>query len=165
MAKLQRLKRLVISLVLFILPVKMSYMFLEVALPLLLVKTRNKKASDIDMVKFFKLVNSNYNESIVDLPYYSVSYIWPEEYLDSKGSFTAGKNTVREVITDNKLLKNNITRLVDSMLSNLPFLMRIKLGLGSEIKRKELRNEIVRHLESKIKIAAEVYKDTEFKVA
>lgn len=147
---LGNIKRQMISLMLFLLPVKITFMFLEVSLTVMLMKVRGISHDAINMANFFKLVNSNYNESLVDLPYYSIEYIWPNEFLDSKKSFSNGKKSIREILSDPVLLKSNANRIVDSMLVTMPFLMRVRLGLGSEKRRREIRKAMVELLERKI---------------
>lgn len=147
---LQNFKRQMISLLLFVMPTKIVLIFLEVSLTVMLVRVRGVTRDTIDMNKFFKLVNSSYNESLIELPYYSIEYIWPKEFLDSERPFISGKKSIREILIDVSLLKSNAKRVVDSMLLNLPFLMRVRLGLGSETKRREIRNEMVKLLEKRM---------------
>lgn len=136
------LKRFILSLVLLIAGTKITYLFLEVALTALFVKTRNEGV-DIDMVKFFRLVQNDYDEDIVALPYHNVNLIWSNEFLDSSKTFRDGEYTIREVINNNELLENNLERVIDSMLVNLPKLIKFRLGVSSEIKRSMVRDDIV----------------------
>lgn len=152
---LGNIKRQMISLMLFLLPAKITFMFLEVSLTVMLMKVRGISHNAIDMAKFFKLVNSNYNGSLVDLPYYSIEYIWPKDFFDSERTFTSGKKSIREILSDESLLKKNTNRVVDSMLLNMPFLMRVRIGLGSEKRRKEIRNAMVAFLDKKINTLVE----------
>lgn len=141
--------RILTSIVLYILPVRSSYLFLEIATTTFLVRTI-KCNPDIDMVKFFRLINNNYTDGDIGLPAYSSGLIWDSEFLDSEKVFSTGTSTMREVIKDKELLKANLDRVVDSMLVNLPFLMRNRMGINSEIGRGSIRRELVSYLMRKL---------------
>ena len=137
-----------VSLVLFVLPVKITCMYLEIALTTLFVKVRTDDP-DIDMVKFFRLINNDYDETLVNLPSHSISFMWGDEFMNSEKVFHNGNYTIREVIQDDLLLIVNMNSVVDSLLVNLPRLLRFKLGIMSELKRSIVRDKIIDCLGSK----------------
>lgn len=132
--------------VLFILPVRVSCMFLEVSLSVLILKSRSKTCSQIDMVNFFKLVKNDYNDHVVSLPNYTLDFMWSEDMLSKTYVFETGEHSLVEILQDRQLLGTNIERLIDILLNKLPFMMRVKVGAVSETKRSILRKDIMRVL-------------------
>lgn len=145
------MKRFLVSLVLFFLPIRFTCMYLEIALTTLFVTVRTDDP-DIDMVKFFNLVNSDYDKSLVDLPSCNICLMWGDEFMNKVMVFHNGRYTIKEVIRDDLLLLHNANSVVDSLLVNLPSLLRFKLGILSELKRAIFRDRIIDFLGSKLDI-------------
>lgn len=141
--KLSRMFWLFITyLVLFILPIKCCHWFIEISFSILILKSRSRVCTTVDMVKFFKLVNNDYNSHIVSLPNYTLNFMWSDVMLNKTYSFETGEHSLMDVMRSRQLLSVNIERFIDILLKRLPFLMRVKLGLDSETRRDVLRREI-----------------------
>lgn len=140
--------RYLLSIILFILPVKAICMYLEISLSILFVKIRSDK-EEVDLVRFFKLVNNDYSDNMIELPNCTLQVIWSENLLNREYEFETGKFTLLEIMRDRCLLGKHIERVVDIMLLSMPFLMKLKLGMGSELKRSYLRKEVVDYLHRK----------------
>lgn len=141
--------RLLTSILLFPLPCRKTFLFLEVSLSSLVVKTRADDRHPIDMVNFYKLVNNNYSEHVVNLPEYTLEVMWSNDLLDKKREFATGRHSLRDVLRNRDLMARNTYSIVDIVLGNLPYLMKVKLGLASDKTKNVVREEVVQYLNRK----------------
>lgn len=138
--------RMRLIMLLMITPVSKLYLFLEVSSNLLLVKNLNSDPS-FDLVKFFKVVQLNdYNDDVVDLSHFAITYLWSNYFLDTKRDFKNGEYSLREVLSSQELFKENCDCAVDYLLNNLPFLLKWKARLQSEKVRMSIRKEAISQL-------------------
>ena len=73
-----------LTLMLFlVLPVKVTNVFLELSIALLITDVRGEKADErcFNMDKFNRLLNTTYNKNILALPSYTLSWFWSERSL------------------------------------------------------------------------------------
>lgn len=135
-----------LTLLLFlILPVRFTKVFLELSIAALITDLRGKDCLDkcFNVDKFSKLLNTAYNEDIAALPTYTISWFWPEKTLNKTLHLREGDYTIKQTLCDDKLLKHNLGAVTNIIMSQLPYLMKVKLGLKNNRSRLTLRHEIM----------------------
>lgn len=135
-----------VTLLLFlILPVRVTRVFLELSVALLVTEIRGYGSveSCFDVNKFNKLLKMNYDKEILELPSYTLSWFWTPDILSQTVVLQEGKYTLKEALKDNDLLKHNLRTITSTIMRNLPFLMRFKLRLGEVKSRLSVRHEVM----------------------
>lgn len=134
---------------LLVTPLSKLYLFLEISSNLLLIENLNRDP-DFDLVKFFRVVQHNdYNDDVVDLSHFAISYLWSNSFMDTPRDFTTGTHSIREVLSSKSLFRDNCECAVDYLLNNLPYLLRVKTRLQSERVRKSIRKEAISQLKER----------------
>lgn len=135
-----------ITLLLFlILPVRVTRVFLELSVALLVTEIRGLGSVEncFDVNKFNKLLKMNYDKEVLELPSYTLSWFWTPEVLGQTVILQEGKYTLREALMDNALLKHNLRTVTSAIMRNLPFLMRLKLRLNEPKSKLSVRHEVM----------------------
>ena len=135
-----------VTLLLFlILPVRVSRVFLELSIALLITEIRGYGSVEncFDVDKFNKLLKLNYDKEILELPSYTLSWFWTPDILDQIVILQEGKYTLKDALKDNALLKHNLRTVTAAIMRNLPFLMRFKLRLNEPKNRLSVRHEVM----------------------
>ena len=128
-----------------ILPMRVTKVFLELSIALLVVDIRGEKAVDkcFDMDKFNRLLNISYNKDILALPSYTLSWFWSDSSLDSVVRLQEGDFTLREALRNNTLLHHNLGTISNAIISRLPYLIKLKLGLSKKRYRLSVKHDLV----------------------
>lgn len=135
-----------LTLLLFlILPVKVTKVFLELSIALLITNVRGEKTVErcFNVDKFSLLLNTTYNKDILALPSYTLSWFWTDQCLGSVVHLQEGDFTLREALRDEKLLKHNLGTVANEILIKLPYLIKLKLHLADKKARLNVRHSLV----------------------
>ena len=135
-----------LTLLLFlVLPVKVTKVFLELSIALLITDVRGEKAVErcFNMDKFNRLLNTTYNKDILALPSYTLSWFWSERSLNSVVHLREGEFTLREALCDNQLLRHNLGTVTNEIMSRLPYLIKLKLHLADKRSRLHVRHNLM----------------------
>lgn len=148
-ACVNRLARIIyknLTLMLFlVLPVKVTKVFLELSIALLITDVRGEKAVErcFDMDKFSRLLNTTYDKDILALPSYTLSWFWTERSLSSVVHLREGEFTLREALRDDQLLRHNLGTIANEIMVRLPYLIKLKLHLNDKRSRLHVRHNLV----------------------
>ena len=148
-ARVNRLVRTIyknLTLMLFlVLPVKVTKVFLELSIALLITDVRGEKAVErcFDMGKFNRLLNTTYDKDILALPSYTLSWFWSERSLNSIVHLREGEFTLREALRDDQLLRHNLGTVANEIMTHLPYLIKFKLHLTDKRTRLHMRHNLV----------------------
>lgn len=135
-----------LTLMLFlVLPVKVTKVFLELSIALLITNVRGEKAVErcFNMDKFNRLLNTTYDKDILALPSYTLSWFWSERSLNSIVHLREGEFTLREALRDDQLLRHNLGTVANEIMARLPFLIKFKLHLADKRARLHMRHNLV----------------------
>lgn len=135
-----------LTLILFlVLPVKVTRVFLELSIALLVTDVRGKGTVDrcFNMDKFSRLLNSTYDKDILALPSYTLSWFWSESSLNSVVHLREGDYSLREALSDDTLLRRNIGTVANEIMARLPYLVKLKLKLSKKRSRLTIRHDLV----------------------
>lgn len=135
-----------LTLLLFlVLPVKVTKVFLELSITLLITELRGRSNVEqcFDTDKFAKLLNTSYNKDILALPSYTLSWFWTEEALNQTIELREGNYSVRQSLVEENLLRHNLGTVANTIMGQLPLLMRVKLGLKDTRQRLSVRHELI----------------------
>lgn len=138
----------------FILPKRVCRIFVEVSVYILFLSLRSKELKpNVDIDKLNVLLERNYGSEFVELPSYTLSWFWPDNYLNQTIELEEGVYSFKEVIRDDKLVSNNISKITLNIIRQLPRPMWFKLGLGDSESMSELRGNIERMLSGQLATA------------
>lgn len=135
-----------ITLLLFlILPVKVTKVFLELSVALLITEVRGfcSVESCFDVNKFNKLLNMNYDKEILELPSYTLNWFWTPVLLNQTIKLQEGEYSLRAALMDDKLLRHNLSTVTAAIMDCLPVLMKFKLHLNDKRSKIKVRHEVM----------------------
>lgn len=135
-----------LTLILFlILPVKVTKIFLELSIAVLITDLRGEQSLEkcFNVDNFSKLLNTTYDKDILALPTYTLSWFWTDESLSKTINLQEGRFSIKETLQRNDLLKHNLGTVTNSIMAQLPYLMKVKLGLKDNRARLSVRHELM----------------------
>lgn len=132
-------------LIFLILPVKVTKVFLELSIAVLITDIRGENCLDncFNTDKFSALLRTSYDKDILALPTYTLSWFWTEDSLNEKIKIQNGEATIKEILGSNELIKHNLGAVTNTIISRLPYLMKIKLRLNDRRARLSVRHELM----------------------
>lgn len=116
----------------FILPKKVTNVFISLSILTLIFSIRKQinVNSYLDIDKFNYIMKSSFDNSILLLPNYTLSWFWTEEFLNSKIVFDDKTITIRNAIKDDNILYNHLRSILTVFLNNIPSVLKFKLNLN-----------------------------------
>lgn len=125
--------------VFFILPSKVSNIFVSLSILSLIYNVRNIdiKEHPISTDKFKTLLNVSFNEEIMLLPQYTVHWFWKESFLEERIQLGTSNVTIREALQKDEFLFTYLRTVTDHLVNNIPSLLKYKLNLN------DLKNRLV----------------------
>lgn len=131
----------------FLLPRRVTSMFVELSISILLLNLREVEGQNlVETEKLNRLLSSNYDDGIVVLPEYTVKWFWSDSYLNREIELRNGKTTIKEVLVTDDLLKNNFDTIANKLLDNLPLLIKMKLNLSDSRSKLNMKHKLTRLL-------------------
>lgn len=117
--------------VFFILPSKVSNIFVSLSILSLIYDVRNIdiKEYPISTDKFKTLLNVSFNEEIMLLPQYTVHWFWKESFLDERIQLGTNNVTIREALQKDEFLYTHLRAITDHLVNHIPSLLKYKLNL------------------------------------
>lgn len=138
----------------FILPKKVSRIFVEISIYTLFLKVRSLDPHPrIDLDKLNRLLGRNYSPECVALPSYTLSWFWPEDYLDTQVQLHTGACSLREALVDDEIVKRNLSTITLELVERLPSSLRYKLGLGNKLTNIKFKNNLINMLSAELRMA------------
>ena len=114
----------------FILPRKLTETFLRISVVLVLKETNKQDERGIMNVdRFRNFLTVNYEEDVVALPNYTLDWFWGDDFLDKTLVVRGRELKICDALSDGEIIRQNIGLISDSLISELPLLLRIKLGM------------------------------------
>ena len=135
-----------LTLMLFlVLPVKVTKVFLELSIALLITEVRGEKAAEqcFNIGKFNRLLNTAYDKDILALPSYTLSWFWSERSLNGVVHLREGDFTLREALSNDNLLRYNLGAVANEIMVRLPYILKVKLRLADKRARLHIRHNLV----------------------
>ena len=130
----------------YILPSRVTRMFFEISVTILLIKLRtntlNKDGEFMDEQKFTKLMKLAYKDEIVDLPNYTLTWFWSDSFLNKEIHIEDKNYKISTVMKDNEILKDNLEPVVSELVEHLPLIVRNKLKLDRTSNTKSFKNDL-----------------------
>lgn len=141
-------------LIFFCLPRRVTSLFVELSISILLLKLRDSQFTDfIQTEKLNQLLGRNYDNNFVALPEYTVKWFWTENYLNEEISLRTGTVTVKEALVNDDILKQNYDAMASRLIDNLPYLIKLKLNLFKGKGRMTLKHRLMSLFHSEVSIA------------
>lgn len=144
--KIARLIYKNITLILFlILPVRVTKVFLELSIALLITEVRGEKSVErcFNVDKFNRLLNTSYDKDILALPSYTLSWFWTERSLNDVLQLQEGNYTLKEALSNDTLLRHNSGKVANEIIDRLPYLLKFKLHLTNKKSKLNVRHNLV----------------------
>jgi len=135
-----------LTLLLFIiLPNKVSKIFVSLSIVSLICNVRNIdiKEFNIKYDKFKTLLNVTFNEEIMLLPNYTVSWFWEDSFLNSPIILKDRKYTIKEVLQNDNLLYSNLKTIIEVLLEHIPTPLKLKLHINNTNKNLEIKHNVI----------------------
>lgn len=150
----QRIGMQITMFLFLILPAKVSRVFVELSVYMLFSSIRStENHPDIDIVKLNRLLNRSYNKDCVALPNYTLSWFWPDDFLDKPITLRSVDCTLREALTDDNIMRKNLNSIAKELMSHLPASIRYKLGLNEKTNKIRFKNKLVSLFTSELEFA------------
>lgn len=132
-------------LIFLILPVKVTKVFLELSIAVLITDVRGENCLDrcFNTDKFSELLHTSYNKDILALPTYTLSWFWTEDSLNEMVKIKDGEVTIKEALGSNEVLRHNLGAVTNRIIDQLPYLMKLKLRLNDRRARLSIRHELM----------------------
>lgn len=131
--------------VFFILPAKVSNIFISLSILSLIYNVRNIdiKEYPISTDKFKTLLNVSFNEEIMLLPQYTVHWFWKESFLDENIQLGNSNVTIREALQKDEFLYTHLRAITDHLINNIPSLLKYKLNLKDTKSRLIVKHNVM----------------------
>lgn len=111
-------------------PKKALELFLDISSIVLITKQIGRKdMSNIGVYRFNRGYCEQYEEAFANFSIYTLDWFWGKEYLDDVILVRGKEIKMKEFLSDLTLVKANINLVARSLISRLPYLLRVKLGL------------------------------------
>ena len=138
----------VMLLLFFILPKKVSSIFVNLSLLSIIYRIRDVRLDELtvnkDKIEHFLKVYIN--EDVLLLPYYTTYWFWNEEFLSRKIFIENKEMTIYNAVADQKVFIKHFREILDLFLDNLPGILKLKLGLNQEKNRMIIKHNVVHSL-------------------
>lgn len=128
----------------FTLPSKISKIFITLNILAFIYYLNNRKLNmdNINKENIYKFFHTYISEDILLLPNFTYNWIFDEEFLYKEIYINKNKYYIKDIITNENLIKENKEVIIDNFLDQLPKLLKIKLHLKDQIERHRLRKQI-----------------------
>lgn len=129
----------------FILPAKISNIFINLSIIAVICNIRNinlaaEKFNHNKIQKFLKITVS---EEILLLPNYTIHWFWDENFLNTKIMINQQEYTLKEIIKDSNLFFSHMRLVLDMFLNHVPSSLRFKLRLMDLRRRIMIKHNIM----------------------
>lgn len=131
--------------VFFILPAKVSNIFISLSILSLIYDVRNIdiKEYPISTDKFKTLLNVSFNEEIMLLPQYTVHWFWKESFLDENIQLGNSNVTIREALQKDEFLYTHLRAITDHLVNHIPSILKYKLNLKDTKSRLIVKHNVM----------------------
>lgn len=131
--------------VFFILPAKVSNIFISLSILSLIYDVRNIdiKEYPISTDKFKTLLNVSFNEEIMLLPQYTVHWFWKESFLNENIRLGNSNVTIREALQKDEFLYTHLRAITDHLVNHIPSLLKYKLNLKDTKSRLIVKHNVM----------------------
>lgn len=139
-----KLLRSLMIFIFFTLPSKISKIFVTLNILAFIYYLNNRKLNmdNINKENMYKFFHTYISEDILLLPNFTYDWIFDEEFLYKEIYINKNKYYIKDIITNENLIKENKEIIIDNFLDQLPKLLKIKLHLKDQIERYRLRKQI-----------------------
>lgn len=139
-----KLLRSLMIFIFFTLPSKISKIFVTLNILAFIYYLNNRKLNmdNINKENIYKFFHTYISEDILLLPNFTYDWIFDEEFLYKEIYINKNKYYIKDIITNENLIKENKEIIIDNFLDQLPKLLKIKLHLKDQIERYRLRKQI-----------------------
>lgn len=139
-----KLLRSLMIFIFFTLPSKISKIFVTLNILAFIYYLNNRKLNmdNINKENMYKFFHTYISEDILLLPNFTYNWIFDEEFLYKEIYINKNKYYIKDIITNENLIKENKEIIIDNFLDQLPKLLKIKLHLKDQIERYRLRKQI-----------------------
>lgn len=139
-----KLLRSLMIFIFFTLPSKISKIFVTLNILAFIYYLNNRKLNmdNINKENMYKFFHTYISEDILLLPNFTYDWIFDEDFLYKEIYINKNKYYIKDIITNENLIKENKEVIIDNFLDQLPKLLKIKLHLKDQIERYRLRKQI-----------------------
>ncbi len=140
-----RLRKQLTVALFFILPVKVTNVFVSLSLVSLILKLRELDVSGNQQLanKIGELLKIKLSDDIFLLPQQTFSWYWTADVLSTPLEFDGHKCTLAQAICDKESFLKHRSTILNILLDSLPSAIKIKLGLYSIPRRLEVKHCVV----------------------
>lgn len=130
---------------LFILPVRLSRVFVSISLITLLlgIKDQSLNADKAVMEKAQRMLRVHLSDDILLLPQETLHWYWSSDVLQRCYDIGSGQVSLYTLISDETLFKAHRTFIVDTLLEALPASLKMKLQLGTSTRTSAIRSDVL----------------------
>lgn len=142
------LKQLMFEFIFVMLPKKVLYTYLTLALSAFIYKVRNVSfnVKNINVKKISKLLKVTLNNDILLIPYFTYKWIWDESILEQEIIYHDIKFKLKDFLLDSHLFMYHSHAVINIFLNSLPFLYKLKLGFYREKNKIYTKNLFTKNL-------------------
>ena len=139
-----KLLRTLMIFIFFTLPSKIAKIFVALNILAFIYYLNNRKLNmdNINKKNIYKFFHTYISEDILLLPNFTYNWIFDEDFLHKEIYINKNKYHIKDIITNENLIKKNKEIIIDNFLDQLPKLLKIKLHLKDQIERYRLKKQI-----------------------
>lgn len=136
-------KRLTLALF-FILPARLSKVFVNLSIIMLVFKVRQETLQDYDltMKRIGRMLDVLLNDKVLMLPGRTCQWYWPDEVLDKPMKVDGVVCSLRSMMKDNTTFLKHRGLIVNTLIDNLPKSLSFKLKMNDLNNRLLLKHNI-----------------------
>lgn len=128
----------------FILPSRLTKVFVSLSILSLVFSLRNERLCDYErtVARVGKMLNLHINNSVLLLPHKTCQWYWSDSLLDTSIETQGKILSLREMLVNNEMFLRHRHTIITHLLDSLPKSINIKLGLARTNNRLTLKHNI-----------------------
>ena len=129
----------------FILPAKITNIFVNLSIIAVIYDIRNTTLSkgNINTDKIQHLLHISISEEILLLPNYTMHWFWDENFLNTKTVIHDQEYILKDIIKDSELFFRNMRNVIDLFVNHLPNTLKLKIGANKKTNRIMIRHNLM----------------------
>lgn len=143
--RLSRLYKSLTLIIFFIMPKKISNLFINLSIMAAIYNVRNIDfcTDNFNTSKINVLLQVAISNDMLLLPHYTVNWFWDDDFLNSPIIINDDVLTLKNIIIDKELFFKHISLVVNSFIKHIPTSLIIKTNLDNMRNRLILKHNIV----------------------
>lgn len=128
----------------FILPVRVSRIFVSISVAALLIEMRsNLKVEEVfDVQKLNVALKTQYGSDVIALPLYTLDWFWGDSFKSSNILIKNQIVSFKEAVCNDEIFNSNKFVIIEHVIANLPSSLGYKLNVENTRNRRLMKRDI-----------------------